>query len=192
MRTRRRVRNDPKPEPKPYVPMCWNRFLQEGEILFEYMTQNFETFFDGDSKLSHFNVRDAGIYDIGSQEVLEKYDLEIQKKLSVWIRNEYDSGRLFVKTDWKPFRDAYDMTYAYLGYRRLFQFKQYYFQLAIESECARLDCEWCPNDDYYMRCEHFSVELYGWKNEDSNMLQPDGDEQIPHDLIITEKRWKRM
>lgn len=61
----------------------------------------------------------------------------------------------------------------YLGYNKLFQYKQYYFQLALESGCVCDDC--IPIN----KCGHppcFELALYGWKE--------DGPEKYNHMILL--------
>jgi hypothetical protein len=168
---------------------CWDRFLKEGEELFNYMIHNFDDMFDG-NKIKHFDIRYEYIYDEGTQEIKERYGEDIQKELIPWIKKEFESNELINSTSWKPFRDQYTLSDMYFGYRKLFQFKHYYFQLAMESECDLDDCKYCINDtNKIIFSPHFCLALYGWKDESSDILQPYNKVKIPLDNIMPESDW---
>jgi hypothetical protein len=169
----------------------WPRFEEEGKELFRYLTNNFEELFNEDGTIKHFTLRDAGCYDLGTEEITEKYGKDIEKELIPWIKNELDTKCLFDTIMWKPFRDTYHMNVMYLGFKKLFQFKHYYFQLAIENEC---------NVQYYNFCEYcektkftfcFTLVLYGWKEDTSEKFQPYNIDIIKSDNIMPENDWKR-
>lgn len=163
---------------------CWDRFLKEGGVLFDWMIYNYETMFDGD-KIKHFDIR-YGTYSVmdSEEEVKLLYGNEIEKALIPWINNEYQSGRLFEKTNWKPFRDQYLLTRMYFGYKYSFNFKNYYLQLALEFACGI--CEYCKKGEPRI---HFEVALYGWKEPEKENIQPDDVVPIPQDNIIPEWYW---
>lgn len=48
---------------------------------------------------------------------------------------------------WKPVRDDKVMHDSYYGYRMIFQFKQYYFQLGLEQNCEYEGCKRCENKE---------------------------------------------
>ena len=64
---------------------CWDRFLIEGDILFNYMIHNFENIFDGDL-IKYFNICN-GIYNLNDEpiEIKDKYSNDLQKELIIWI-----------------------------------------------------------------------------------------------------------
>jgi hypothetical protein len=162
----------------------WDRFLIEGDILYEYMTNNFENMFD-ENTIKHFCIINGIYRNIkDTDKMTEEYGVEIEKELIPWIREELKEGRLFNKELWKPFRNQCQLLDMYYGYKILFNFKEYYFQLAIEDYCdfdennKRIDDRAC-----------FLLALYGWKNSNSNMLEPYNDSIIPEDNIMPEKHW---
>lgn len=166
----------------------WDAHIIEGNKLFEYMIHNFETFFNGET-IKHFEIRDEGIYDLGSDEIIEKYGGDIQKELNWWIHKEYNENRLFNATNWKPFRDKYSLVDIYMGYNYMFQFKKYYFQIAIEKECALDNCEYCQHDGNEI---HFQLIICGWKEkEDNTFLTPYRNFPILPNNIIPEIHWQR-
>ena len=166
--------------------MNWDKFLKEGDGLFVWMTQNYETMIDGD-KIKHFDIR-YGTYLVMDEEEEIKVKLlygdEIQKEIIPWIKNEYESGRLFEKTNWKPFRDQYLLTHMYFGYKYTFKFKNYYLQIALDSACGI--CEYCKKS---MSRIHFELALYGWKEDNKEKIQPDNEVILPTDNIMPEWYW---
>jgi hypothetical protein len=158
----------------------WEEFLIEGDELFNYMKDNFETIFDGDEIIKHFDIT-YGLYDLGdkAKELNKQYSKEIQKELIPWIQNELKEGRLLDNTYWKPFRHAIYIEYMRLGYRKIFQYKNYYLQLSLEESCGI--CNYCNKDD--VNRTHFELALYGWKD--------DGRFRISEDNMLPESFWKR-
>lgn len=170
----------------------WSSFLEEGDILYNYLVNNFEELFDG-NKIKHFGFRD-GIYlnTLDNDKMNATYGKDIQIDLIPWIRTELKQNRLFKKELWKPFRDQWHLSEMYYGYRKLFQYKHYYLQLAMETSCSLDECEYCAlfDDDYnYKNSKHFKLALYGWKDDNSVMLQPHCKVKITSDNIMIEKNW---
>ncbi len=163
----------------------WKKFLEEGDILYNYMITNFENMFDGDT-IKYFCVFD-GIYRCiaDTDKITEEHGNDIEKELIPWIRKERDEGRLFDKTLWKPFRNQRMLLDMYYGYRILFTYKEYIFQLAVEDYCDFYENNNNRIDDH--AC--FFLALYGWKKEGSNLLQPYRDSIIPEDNIMPEEHW---
>jgi hypothetical protein len=171
-----------------------DEFLAQGNEMFEYMTRNYKSMFDGDSILRHFDIRYGTYSVIGyEKEIRKKYNDDIQKELIAWIQTEFKSGRLFDKSLWKPVRDAYDISDMFFGYTYFFQYKEYYFQLALYYEC--LNCKYCKYCDIDNETDeptiHFELALYGWKNENSDTLQPANKICILHDNRVPESFWNR-
>ena len=154
--------------------ITWNRLKREGETLYDYLIHNYDKLFDGDN-IKHCYIRD-GIYShiANTDEIYEKYGQDIQLELLPWIQNEFNENRIFDKTLWKPFRDSYTLYHMYLGYRKLFRYKHYIFQLSMESVIT----------------PHFCLALYGWKEDNSDMLQPYRDTIIPIDNIMSQEHWE--
>jgi hypothetical protein len=175
----------------------WEQFLEEGNDLYEYMTNNFDTMFDGES-IKHFEIREGQLtYIYNLKNLSEEHGEYIQKELIPWIKNEHNENRLFDKTLWKPFRDQYHLHEMYYGYRRLFQYRHYYFQLIMETECILDICKYCilsgaTNSIHRITEEHFSVTLYSWKEDGSNMFQPSNNLSIPSDNMMPEFDWIRQ
>ena len=162
----------------------WDRFLIEGDNLYNYMISNFENMFDGNT-IKYFCIINGIYRNIkDTDKITEDYGEEIEKELVPWIKKELREGRLFNKELWKPFRNQSQLLDMYYGYRMLFNYKEYYFQLAIEDYCdfdennKRIDDRAC-----------FLLALYGWKNNNSNMLEPYNDSIIPEDNVMPERHW---
>lgn len=171
------------------LPFCWDRFLIEGKELFEYMKNNFDDMFENDFKIKHFNIRDEVVYDLGSEECMLLYGTEIQKELVPWIKKEFEDNRLFDNTLWKPFRDRYVLTEMYLGYKKLFKFKQYYFQLCISSCCELEICSNCINKE---NRKHFEIIIYGIKNEQTGKIDPYDIYSIESSNFMPKYYWEIM
>lgn len=168
-------------------PMFWKRFLQEGEHHFMYMTHNYESMLDKESRIPHFTIRpDINCERYDTCEIKKIYDDELQKELIGWLKNEMKEMRLLDTTNWKPFRDTIHLMYFYLGYRKLFSFKEYYFQIGIDK-CYEDVCNDCKinnmgnsNSDI-----HFELSVFGIKNKFNNSIYTYIDKTIdlPDDNI---------
>jgi hypothetical protein len=174
------------------IPYKWDKFLIEGDELFSYMIHNFNSMFDGEI-IKHFRINYGAYMEVfgyeSSDNIDEMYRNDIQKELLPWIYKEFENKELFNKENWKPFRDTYCFTAMYLGYKKMFQYKKYYFQLAIDKACG--ECPYCENKNtvYF---EHFELKMYGWVDEKSDKLQPDDRVAIPPDNIMPYEYWRRM
>jgi hypothetical protein len=168
----------------------WDDFLKDGDELFNYMVHNFETMFDGDEIIKHFHIDSVFFgYESNAREIYKQYGQNIQKELIPWIKNELKNGRLIDNTCWKPFRDGSVYTEMYLGYRRLFKYKNYYFQVALNYGCGICQYDINNNNEFYI---HFLLELYGWYNDNSEYMQPINRYKPLSDNTIPESFWKRM
>jgi len=163
----------------------WKEFLIEGDLLFNYMYNNFNNMFNNESLINLFDIRPAR-YEICIEDIIgEDEYIPIQNELILWIKNENIEGRLFNKALWKPFRDQQTFTSMYLGYRIIFCYKQFYFQLSISSQCWNYT--FC--NDTSKNSIHFELSLYGWKIKDNEMLQPDNKSIIFEDKLIPQFYW---
>jgi hypothetical protein len=178
---------DEQPKQKPFDNK-WSTFLKEGEILFDYMIKKYNIMITDD------RIKNLEIFGIHGQfysesRYLEKNHLvEIKKELLPWIQQQYESGQLFEKSNWKPFRNFTDFLTSTFGYRVMFQYKEFYFQLTLDSyypfDVGLKDDEY---NEYDWVC--FNLALYGWKEDDKEKLQPDGM-IIPPDNIMPESYWE--
>jgi hypothetical protein len=146
------------------------QLLKRGNELYQAMISNFDEIFDGDH-IRHFRVRSIGVYDLGSEKVMEEHGDNIKKELLLWIDNEYKGGDLFVISNWRMCHDRYSSSYMYIGYKKLFQFKNYYFGLLFNTICMKdiKDCIYCMKHEYgktFDKEYHFQLLLYGWKGKD--------------------------
>ena len=172
----------------------WDRFVIEGDALYNLMTTNFDSLFDGNT-IKHFYIID-GIYRSikNTAEMTNEMSDDVEKELLPWIKNELEQGRLFNKTLWRPFRDNTSAVTMYYGYRKLFNYKEYIFQLAMETWCELDVCAYCnPNGTsrFYSsdNSQHFSLALYGWRDNNSNALQPYKWNFIPDDDMMPDNHW---
>ncbi len=173
-------------KPNPF----WDRFLVEGDALFEYMIHNFEQMIDGFCHIKHFVIRSGESAASDSVDELNESQLkDIETELVPWIKHEYENQRLFDKLQWKPIMDPCHHCYMFLGYKHMFKFKQYYFQLALEEAC-----EQCTHEDakqpLFIVTPHFELALYGWEIDGSDKLQPYNRVVIPYDNIMPAFYWK--
>jgi hypothetical protein len=170
----------------------WDKFLLEGDVLFKYMVRDFKSMINS-QVIKDFEIEDSinrvSIDDIDVHS--EVYKNDIHSLLLPWIQAEYKSGRLFEKGLWRPVRDWQCLSFHGLGYRILFQYKNYYFQLCIVSyefiEQYELDNKGInENNSVY-----FSLAFIGWKNEGSDKLQPGNRHCIPPDNVMPDVFWNR-
>jgi hypothetical protein len=171
----------------------WKRFEEEGKELFNYLINNFEELFNKDGTIKHFTIRNIGCDEPYNEEISEKYGTDIEKDLIPWIKNEKENKTLFDNSLWKPFRDTYTLSDMYFGYRKLFKYKHYYFQLAIEHSCHIIEFDFCKYCEGYNTPYTFSftLVLYGWKEDTKEKLQP-YEVTIPLNNFIPEKDWIRQ
>jgi hypothetical protein len=166
----------------------YNEVIKKEDEILNSMTIHFQSMFDGNF-IKHFEIRYEGTCDLGSQEIIDKYGLSIQKELIPWIYREYKENRLFNKTNWKLFHDKYNYSFIFLGYKILFNFEKYYFQLGIEEECDTNNCKYCQNNENEL---HFQLIICGWKeNENDIFLKPYTNFPILPNNIMPELYWKR-
>ena len=160
----------------------WETLAKDGDELFEYLINNYEKMLDGEDKVKHFNIDKAKHFNIDNGdyledcviEIKETYSDELQKELAPWIKNEFQKNELFKIENWKPFRDCdLYLSFIYLGYRKMFQFKHYIFQLAISFGCEERDtCIHCIKEDLIGKFKiRFGLGLYGWKDENHVKLE---------------------
>jgi hypothetical protein len=148
----------------------WKRFVEKGDILYNYMILNFN-FMVREESIQHFDIV-YGRYNVmdDTDEIKDKYISEIQKELIPWIHSQ--GKDLFDYNNWIPFREEYAMTQMYLGYRKMFIYKEYVFQLSLISRCKNI---------------HFVASYYGKK--EGNIIQPDEIFTLSEDNIMPDKYW---
>lgn len=170
------------------IPWRWNDFLEEGDESFQYMLDYFPYMMDSHS-IRHFDILEGSYQTCDKVDTLKETSIkQIECELIPWIRREVEENRLMEKTHWKPFREPNDYSCMYLGYNQLFPFKHYYFQLAIQSGCRCENCLHCSTPEYGA---HFEVALYGWTQDDCELLQPSNKVTIGEDCQMPEVDWIR-
>lgn len=164
----------------------WKKFNIQANEYFNYLMNNFSTMIDG-NKVKHLDIFQGlyGLHDY-AQDIKKEYYTDIQKELVLWIKNECVENDIFQFSNWRPFRDPELIIYMFYGYYKLFRYKQYYFQLVIEDYFDCDDCEYCKNNDTKI---HFSLAMYGWKEDDELLLQPLNFLQISSDNLIPKRYW---
>ena len=147
----------------------WPDLLEEGERLHAHLLQHYEEMV-GDTHMEHFDIHYTSTGTSCDAEYLsERYRDEIKEDIRPWIQEEHQSGRLFDRENWKPFRDAWDYTSMYYGYRHLFVYNgAVYFQLTIRDQAVD------GPDGKLQWYILFEAALYGWKEEGSELLAPSG------------------
>ena len=166
----------------------WDKFIIEGESLFSYMTHNYENMIDGYVKIKHFDIED-GVFGLGeyTDEIKETYYDTIHKEAILWIQREWKEGTLFQSTNWRPFCVPDILLYMFLGYKKMFRYKQFYFQVTLSSSCEQCDvCEDCKTEENRI---HFGLAFYGWKDETNDSLQPYNIFAVADDALIPESFW---
>jgi hypothetical protein len=162
----------------------WSDFLRAGERLLNYMGHNYNDMIN-DKEIRDFEiVHISGKLDDEVINLDDNYKTDIQKKLIQWIKHEFECGNLFEKTYWKPFRDWSCISLCVLGYKKMFQYKNYYLQLIISS-CSPVKYKDITDDNY----AYFNLALYGWIESGKENLQPDNKVIIPPDNIMPDWYW---
>ena len=162
--------------------------IEEAEESYEHMIHNYNDMFDDDT-IKHFDIRYASPMAIGrADDVKEQFGNEIHKELLLWIHSEHESGRLFKRVNWKPFRDRHTLVDVHLGYYKLFAYKNNYFHLGVETELYECgpECRFCNNGDSSI---HFELKLYGWKDDSSDMIHSQNKITILPDNLMPEIDW---
>jgi len=163
----------------------WLDLLTIGDQLFDYLYHNFHSLFDDQHNIKHFDIHPASVTMMRyCDSICEQYVPKVHDAIIPWIREEYSSGRLTNKNLWKPFRIPYLYTSMYYGYRKLFMFDKYYFQLTLVSDGDTVD-----GTDTQWIC--FEVALYGWKDEGVDTLQPLNKVSVLEDMMMPEYDWIR-
>jgi hypothetical protein len=160
----------------------WSDLLEEGERLHAHLIQHFDQMI-GENHMDHFDIHYTSQGTSCEYEYIsDRYLTHIKEAIRPWILEQYVSGKLFERDQWKPFRDQCDYTSMYYGYRTLFVFHDIlYFQLTIRDRLVNL-----PDGTlgWYII---FEAALYGWKEEGKAGLVP--DRQVLTDDRMLEKDW---
>ncbi len=149
----------------------WEKCLQKYPIYFDGMTKNVETMLTRPFMDNYFIIHDSFFNDLDDVDDLKpKYYDTIIKKLIHWIKHEMKEY-FFEKENWKPFENYCSSRDMVIGYRKLFRYKKYYFQLAIDNLCCEnfFDCTQCQDMQYH---SHFVLLYRGWMDKKHKKLQP--------------------
>lgn len=133
--------------------------------------------------MAHFDIHYTSYGTSCEYEYISKrYGSYIKEAIRPWIEEEHQSGRLFDKEQWRPFRNQCDYVDMYYGYRHLFVFHDIlYFQLTIR------DCAVDGPDGELQWYIMFEAALYGWREDGSEALKP--DRQVLMDNRMPEREW---
>ena len=168
-----------------YMP-SWEELLGESDQLFDYLCHHFHDLFDEKNNIKHFDMRPSSAIMMGYyEEVNEQYGSDVHDAIIPWIHEEYRNGRLTCKEYWKIYRVPYQYNSIYYGYRKLFLFDKYYFQLTLANDKNMID-------GIFTHYVCFEVALYGWKNDNVELTsQPYNTVSILDDMMIPIKDWMR-
>jgi len=157
------------------------------------MIQTYNDMLEGDTVVRHFYIRTAGYREQNPSVINELYQTQrefIQKELVPWIRKEHANHLLFSPINWKPVRDWYlPMNCMYMGYRKVFPYRQYYFQLALDDYICDHECSYC-NGTEGRRHACFQLALLGWKDDNDENMIPYQELNIPSNNLIPYSLWK--
>ena len=169
----------------------WQDAAEECDKIFEDFLPHYKNMLDGEDKIKHFCMkgRSWGLMD-HVNEIREEIKDDIQRQLVPWIKNEFQKNDLTNIENWRPVRDFYLIIDVYLGYKKLFQYKHYFFQLILLVECDGDDetyiCKYCRNKEH---TPHFGVILFGWKDINYEKLQPENFITVLDDNMIPKWYW---
>ena len=166
----------------------WEKFNIQAKEYFNYLINNFITMIDG-NKVKHMDII-QGSYGLHTyaESIKKKYYYSIQKKLVFWLKEESTNNNLFQPMNWRPFREPVLINKMFYGYYKLFVYKKYYFQVIIDDNLDCNDkCEFCKSNDINT---HFSLALYGWKEDDEYILHPENVLEIFSDNLLPKYYWK--
>jgi hypothetical protein len=162
-------------------PYRLKQYREDGNDLYDYMHSQLHTNIDHCNTIKYFVIRDfPNMSYCRLDEVKKDYEMTIQPELLEWIKNERSKNRLFNRENWKVFPELWEYTRVYIGYRILFPYQQFYFQLVFDYfyNCVH-EC----NDDSEL---HFQLALYGWNDETLECIQPDNKYKMTCDMSIPE------
>jgi hypothetical protein len=149
-----------------------NDLIKDAEELYDYLLNRIDTMFYPDKTLIFVNL--CGFTSETDTHILHnislQYGEELRLAFGTWLHHEIENNSIFDRENWQIFRKVDLMTHMYLGYRILFIYHHYYFQVSY---------------DFYF----FGLVLYGWKEADKEKLQPDNRVNIPDDKYMPEDDW---
>ena len=144
----------------------WERFEQEADQAYSYLVANVDHMIKG-KRVLHFSIQPSwnGSTIRYYEQIKQAHQKELEGLVILWVRQERDAGRLFIRENWKTYRHTLDHTASFIGYRGLFCFKEYVFQLSVDLYDWDDDCIDClltePSEDI----PHFEAMVYGRKGE---------------------------
>ena len=162
--------------------------IQKQGIYYDYMVNNFDSMFNGEQTINHFHIR-PGLFGLwaDADDLKEEYGKHIQQDCIRWIRNELLEDRLLNLNNWTTIQDPDNYNDMFLGYIKMYQYKQYYLQLALEDSCSEcIDCDDCKKNKYAI---HFELAYYGWKDAQTNTLHPLNYFVVSSDNMMPEQYW---
>jgi len=148
-----------------FLVRTWDEFVKEGDVHFDYMTKHVETLLSENTKKGFDIIAgDHHLHDAILEDIKEIHGSALKKALIPWIRQEIEKGDLFQRTNWNPFR-GWELTNSHFGYRKIFRWEGFHFQLALENFCSPYDedCEDCRNG---INGTFFEVALWGVTRDD--------------------------
>jgi len=169
----------------------WKKEGEECDQIFEAFPPHYKNMLDGEDKVKHFCMK-GRTWDLKGHvdEIREEIRDDIQQQLIPWIKNEFKYNDLTNKKRWRPVRDFYFFSDIFLGYKKLFQYKHYLFQLILLVECDGDDdtsiCKYCENKEH---TPHFGVMLFGWRDINYEKLQPENTLTVFDDNMIPKSYW---
>ena len=148
-----------------------DQLIRDAEELYDYLLNRIDTMFYPDKTLIFVNLS-GFTYDINEHinDISQKHAEEIRVAFGKWLQYEIQSNTLFDRENWQIFRKLDLITYMYIGYRKLFVYQHYYFQVSY---------------DFYF----FGLVLYGWKEDNKEKLQPDDRVSVPIDQYMPDYDW---
>ena len=190
--TRKKQRVDIQNLPaKLYSDELIERFVEKQSVYYNYMITNNNSMFKETKYIRHFHIRPGlfGLW-VDAEELNQTYGKDIQSDCILWIKNELKEDRLFNLNNWSPYQDPDDYTELFLGYRKMYQYKQYFFQLVLDENCSEcIDCDDCKNNNYTI---HFELAYYGWKDAQKDALQPLQYFIVPFDNMIPDSNIRKI
>jgi hypothetical protein len=167
-------------------PRCsdWSALLEEGERLHAHLLEHFDQMIG--EEMNYFDIHYTSQGTSCHYECLnERYLDEIKQAIRPWILNEYASGHLLERDQWKPFRNPCDYTEMYYGYRTLFVYNEdVYFQLTIRDVLVDQ-----PDGTLGWHIT-FEAALYGWKEEGKEALAP-SRHRVADGNRMPDREWER-
>lgn len=163
----------------------WPALLEEGERLHAHLLEHFDEMI-GETHMDHFDITYTSQGTSCEHDWLsDHYKNDVKEAIHPWILEQYASGRLLEKDQWKPFRDPCDYHSMYYGYRPLFVYHgAVYFQLTIRD--ILVDLPDMTRQWFIL----FEAALYGWKEEGREDLAP-SRHRVADGNQMPDREWMR-